>query len=269
MSFQKFMRSLFKVAEGVETIGSSKPNNTKGQTQVEESSERLLYIGDAEITGTPWFVDLMEGFYSSNKSIVPPECWKLSEDFHHIYDLWDLESKDDYLYEILEHFKEAKQKISDMYFEFLREIVENKKAGGDPDKVGMYTAFTIHVLQPFVRYEVLQHGAFHINGIPAIEVGGEYYLEKNMMGQFKNLQEVVENIPELYKWKESLLLMKMLHKEVKGRIKEEPGILQKDIKKQFGDGNESAVQKALYILENQGKVERKKKGSSYELFLKE
>ncbi len=157
------MRSLFKAAEGVENSQSSKPQNTKEQTQAEESSERLLYIGDAEIMGTPWFVNLMEGFYSSNKSIVPPECWKLSEDFHCIRDLWNLESKDDYLYEILEYFQEAKQKVSDMYFEFLREIEENKKASGDPDKIGMYTALTIHVLQPFVRYEVLDYGSFEIN----------------------------------------------------------------------------------------------------------
>lgn len=74
MSFQKLMRSLFKVAEGVVTSRSSKPKATIEQTKAEESPERLPFIGDAEIQGTPWFVNLMEGFYSSNKSIVPPEC---------------------------------------------------------------------------------------------------------------------------------------------------------------------------------------------------
>ena len=266
MSFQKFMRNLFKGTEGTETSRSNKPETTPEQPRTKEGPEQVPFILDAVIQGTPWFVNLMQGFYSSNKSIVPPECWKLPDGVKCTKDL-DLEN--DYHQEIWIAFKYAQRKITDMYFQFLREIEVNRKSGGDPGKVSMNISFTIHVLQPFVKYEVLESGAFYPTTIPAIEVGGEYYLRKNMMGQFKNLVEVVENIPELQEWKESLLLMEKLHKEVKKKIKQEPGIQQKDIKKLFGEGNEGTVQKAIYILEKQGKVERKKKGSTYELFLTE
>ena len=289
MSFQKFMRSLFKVTEGVKTPRCNKPKNsdvmkdeildsgtidlspllneqtTREPAAMGESPEPLPFIRDAEIQGTPWFVDLMQGLYNSSMSILPPESWILPDGVKSIQRL-DLDNANHM--EMYSAFQEAKRKVYNPYFEFLLEINENKKASGDPDKVGRYVGLSLSLLQPFVKYQVLEDGSFLPKTIPAIEVGGEYYLEKNMMGQFKNLLEVVENIPELHEWKESLLLMLKFHKEVKEKIKQEPGIQQKDIKKLFGEGNEGAVQKAIYILENQGKVERRKKGSTYELFIK-
>lgn len=95
------------------------------------------------------------------------------------------------------------------------------------------------------------------------------YLDKRT----EELNNYEQNLPELEAAYEKKMqfecnILPHLEKELLRIIKEQSGILQKDIYKMFDPIGKKYIQEKLYYAEKAGKITREKNGNSYKLFVK-
>ena len=98
---------------------------------------------------------------------------------------------------------------------------------------------------------------------------GKGYLEQRTT-ELKELEDNLEALEEKYNKRvlfESEILPN-LENEVLKIIKENPGIIQKDIYKRFDPDVKSDISSLLYFMAKDGKIKREKAGNSYKLNIK-
>lgn len=98
---------------------------------------------------------------------------------------------------------------------------------------------------------------------------GKGYLEQRT-AELKKLEDNLEALEEKYNKRvlfESEILPN-LENEVLKIIKENPGIIQKDIYKKFDQDLKSDISSLLYFMAKDGKIKREKAGNSYKLNIK-
>lgn len=98
---------------------------------------------------------------------------------------------------------------------------------------------------------------------------GKGYLEKRTE-ELKDLENNLEDLEEKYKKRAffETEILPNLENELLKIIKENPGIIQKDIYKKFDQDLKSDISSLLYFMAKDGKIKREKAGNSYKLNIK-
>ncbi len=177
--------------------------------------------------------------------------------------------------DLIENFRDkhkgiSPKKLVDEYYVLLGKIDECK-GKGDFGSMLMHCQLSISLLEPLINEEKREFGAFDIKSIPAIEVGSIFHAIYGEEGQLCNLKEVVECLPELEPWKntiEEAFAMKALTSKIYQYVKDNEGYLQKKLKKVIGVEDGRLVSRVVYYMALVGKLERKKTGNTYSLFAK-
>ncbi|MCK5268685.1 MAG: hypothetical protein KAR07_10965, partial [Spirochaetes bacterium] len=108
----------------------------------------------------------------------------------------------------------------------------------------------------------------YASSIPAIEDACIYYAIKNEIGQLKNIQEIVNAIPELKPWKEDVkrsFLINEISIKILNAVKNKPKTLQNKIKNEIDISDGRLVSNVIHYLENVNKIKRNKTGNTYEI----
>ena len=171
---------------------------------------------------------------------------------------------------IIDRFREAMkgtspQQAVDAYFDLLGKIEECKKKG-DFKKMLMHCQLSLPLLEPLIQHEKIVPAI-----IPAIEISSKFLAVYGMVGQLKNLKEIVETLPELAPWKdevESAFVMKDLASKIYTHVKEHDGCLQKDLKAALDFKDGYLLSNVVYYMDLVGKIERRKTGKTYSLSIK-
>ena len=98
---------------------------------------------------------------------------------------------------------------------------------------------------------------------------GKGCLEKRTE-ELKDLENNLEDLEEKYKKRAffETEILPNLENELLKIIKENPGIIQKDIYKKFDQDLKSDISSLLYFMAKDGKIKREKAGNSYKLNIK-
>lgn len=102
---------------------------------------------------------------------------------------------------------------------------------------------------------------------------GDCFTDEYLSERTKELNCLEQNLPALeadYEkkiWFENSVLPS-LEKDLLAIVKENPGVLQKDIYKMFDPMARSYIQEKLYFCEKSGSITREKSGNTYKLFVK-
>jgi len=159
------------------------------------------------------------------------------------------------------------QELVNQYF-ILMENLQNAKKQKDYSKFIQYCMMTLGLIEPFIRDTKKTFGNFVVSSIPAIEEVLPHYAVLGQVGQIENVKEVVEYFPELSPWKnnvEKALEMKILASKIYDYVKENPGTLQKHLKKKLDYNDGRLISNVIYYMEIHKKIQRKKTDNSYEL----
>lgn len=111
---------------------------------------------------------------------------------------------------------------------------------------------------------------FKIENIPAISIAVKYYSAMGIKGQLENLREFVSYFDDLKPWKieiEDHFNKLEIGEKIRKHIKENPGCLQKNLKKELDIGNGRTISTLIYLMNEYGIIGRKPSGKSYELYL--
>jgi len=176
---------------------------------------------------------------------------------------------------LIEKFREeckgvSLNKLADAYFDLLNQIEESRKRQ-DFNKMLMYCQMSLPLLEPLIEQTKKEFSVFDIRTIPAIEIGSIFWAIYGAEGQLLNIKEVVEYFPELEPWKKTIkkaFIIKELVPKIYQYVRRNKGCLQKELKKGLCAKDGRIVSNVVYYMELIGKLERKKMGNTYSLFVK-
>lgn len=166
------------------------------------------------------------------------------------------------------HKDQSLSKLTELYYSLLTKIQEEKK-NHEFKKMSMYSQMSLGLIEPLILQNKIAYGSFDLGSIPALEEPLSYYAVNGHGGQIQNIEEIVDFFPELSGWKELVDSAKetaTLSARLLKTIKENPGTLQKDIKKLINVEDGKKVANVLYYMELYGKIRKEKSGNTNQLF---
>lgn len=167
------------------------------------------------------------------------------------------------------HRDQSLSKLTELYYSLMTKIQEEKK-NRDFKKMSMYSQMSLGLIEPLILQNKIAYGSFDLGSIPALEEPLPYYAINGHGGQIQNIEDIVSFFPELSAWKELVTSSKEtanLSSRLIKAITENPGTLQKDIKKLIGVEDGKKVANVLYYMELYGKIRKEKSGNSNQLFV--
>jgi hypothetical protein len=167
------------------------------------------------------------------------------------------------------HKDQSLSKLNDLYYSLLTKIQEEKK-NRDFKKMTMYSQMSLGLIEPLILQNKIAYGSFDLGSIPALEEPLSYYAINGHGGQIKNIEEIVDFFPELSAWKEVVNGAKetaSLSASLMKVVNDNPGTLQKDIKKLINIEDGKKVANVLYYMELYGKIRKEKSGNTNQLFI--
>ncbi len=173
---------------------------------------------------------------------------------------------------LIEKFREKNQDRTDeeqvgQYFKLMVEL-QNAKKQKDYSKFIQYCMMSLGLIEAFIRDTKKTFGDFVVSSIPAIEEVLPHYAILGYVGQIENIKEVVTYFPELSFLKpkvEKAFEMRILSSKIYEYIKENPGTLQKNLKKKLNYNDGRIISNVIYYMEIHKKIQRKEINNSYEL----
>lgn len=159
--------------------------------------------------------------------------------------------------------------LVDLYFELLNNII-NEKANKNYSKMLMYSQMSFALIEPLIIAEKEEYGTFNITSIPSFELSLPHFAVTGANGQIKNIKEIVYSFPELLPWKEKVERAKKMNKltyELYKYIKDNPGILQKKLKKEIGYDDGVLISDTLYYMQLHNKIRKEKFSNINKLFV--
>lgn len=129
---------------------------------------------------------------------------------------------------------------------------------------------SLGLIEPLILQNKIAYGSFGLGSIPALDEPLSYYAINGYDGQIQNIEEIVGFFPELSGWQEMINNAKetaSMFARLLKTIKENPGTLQKDIKKLINVDDGKKVANVLYYMELYGKIRKEKSGNTNKLFL--
>lgn len=166
------------------------------------------------------------------------------------------------------HKNQSLKKLTDLYYSLLAKIQEEKK-NRDFKKMTMYAQMSLGLIEPLVLSNKITDGSFSLGSIPALEEPLPYYAINGYGGQIQNIEELIDFFSELSPWKSAVDEAKetaSLAFRLMKVINENPGTLQKDIKRLVDVEDGKRVANVLYYMELYGKIRKEKSGNTNQLF---
>lgn len=167
------------------------------------------------------------------------------------------------------HKDQSLSKLTELYYSLLTKIQEEKK-NREFKKMSMYSQMSLGLIEPLILQNKIAYGSFGLGSIPALDEPLSYYAINGYDGQIQNIEEIVGFFPELSGWQEMINNAKetaSMFARLLKTIKENPGTLQKDIKKLINVDDGKKVANVLYYMELYGKIRKEKSGNTNKLFL--
>ncbi|MCG2724684.1 MAG: hypothetical protein L6420_00275 [Elusimicrobia bacterium] len=167
------------------------------------------------------------------------------------------------------HKDKSLQDLLDLYFNMLGKI-NDEKSNKNYEKMIMYAQMSLGLIEPLIISEKEEYGAFNLSTIPALEFVLPHYAVKNLKGQIKNIEEIVNHFPELSPWRDDVEKAKEMTKiasTLYKHIKENPGTIQKNLKKEISYDNGKLIANTLYYMELNKKIQKEKYNNTYKLFV--
>ena len=167
------------------------------------------------------------------------------------------------------HKDQSLSKLNDLYYSLLTKI-QGEKKNRDFKKMTMYSQMSLGLIEPLILQNKIAYGSFDLGSIPALEEPLSYYAINGHSGQIKNVEEIVNFFPELSAWKEAVNGAKetaSLSTSLMKAVKDNPGTLQKDIKKLIDVEDGKKVANVLYYMDLYGKIRKEKSGNTNQLFI--
>lgn len=128
----------------------------------------------------------------------------------------------------------------------------------------------VSLIPSFVQSTMREHKRFDIRSIPGLEAGGTMLALAGDHSGIEEMKRVTQSLPQLSPWTSAIdehLHDMALFEAIEGAIRENPGCLQPSVKKLVGVTDGRRVATLIAWLEKADRVTRRKKGSTYELFL--
>jgi len=122
----------------------------------------------------------------------------------------------------------------------------------------------------FVQSTMREYRSFDIRSIPGLQAGGTMLALAGDRSGIEEMKRVTQSLPQLSSWTSAIdehLYDMALFEAIEGAIRGNPGCLQPSVKKLVGVTDGRRVATLIAWLEKAGRVTRRKKGSTYELFL--
>lgn len=157
----------------------------------------------------------------------------------------------------------------DRYFDLIEKIrVEKGKRGFR--QLLRFCEESLHLIPALVDEEKSQYGKFNIASIPAIEIGLKYWAAIGDLGRIQTIERMIDTLPELVPWEQEVRAAYSnteFSKGILAFVGEHPGTRQSRLGKTIGISGQT-VRWLVYYLEKTGRLRRKKKGNTYELYLR-
>lgn len=158
-------------------------------------------------------------------------------------------------------------RASDGYFDSMicmQEAVRNSDFEAAPRHVHE----NLRHISAWVRETCSEFGAFDIRTIPGIEQGGTVLALQGDDDGLARMRQVVDSTPELAPWRETVSQHERdreLFAAILATVRQQPGVLQTDIKTHVGESDGRRVANLLYYLDKAGKVARVKAGRTHKV----
>ncbi|QCX39567.1 hypothetical protein FF125_14370 [Aureibaculum algae] len=86
--------------------------------------------------------------------------------------------------------------LNNLYFKFLQKIQQADKAN-NINELLFNSQISLGLIEPLIYYNYKHYNSFDIKTIPAIDKGLIYFSVNGIIGQLKNIADIVEFFPEL------------------------------------------------------------------------
>lgn len=176
--------------------------------------------------------------------------------------------------EIIERFRQAnKGKQPDnlvaQYFDLLDKLYKatREKNGSEMLK---YSMMSLSLIEPLIISEKKEYGTFVIREMPGIDTFAMLNAVMGNQGQLNNLKDIISFFPELKSWKpisERAFHIKNIVSKIYQYVKNNEGCLQKNLWKSIGIEDKDFIREIVYHMDLMRKLNRKKVGNTYSLFI--
>lgn len=160
-----------------------------------------------------------------------------------------------------------KRKV-DLYFDLLDRI-RKEKSRHDYHRVLELCEQSLPLIPALIRDEKTEYGAFNIASIPAIETGLNCWAVLGELEKIRAVESLIERCPDLAFYDDHVqeaYAKADFAGSILGFIKENPGFRQSKLGKAIGLSGQT-VRWVVYYLERFGRIQRKKAGNTYELYV--
>jgi len=152
--------------------------------------------------------------------------------------------------------------LNDLYFETLEKI---QKADNENNisELLLNCQLSLGFIEPLICYNYKHYNSFNIKGIPAIYKGLAYYSINGIIGQIKNIADIVYFFDELKfnrKYVEEAYEMLKLTPKIYGLISKDGDIQQSKIKKKLNYENGQLITSTVNYMVNADRLAKYKIG---------
>ncbi|HEU0160917.1 MAG TPA: J domain-containing protein [Rhizomicrobium sp.] len=159
------------------------------------------------------------------------------------------------------------REATNRYFDLMGKI-QGAIAAQKYDEAADIIVQTLDVVEPWLKEDVGEYGKFLISSIPVFEQGGRIlaFLGKDI--ELARMEEITKRHPEFGPWRETVAEHRadqVRFVRILGAVREKPGILQTDMKKEIGEEDGRRIAALIGFLEKSGKLSRQKSGKTYKL----
>lgn len=136
------------------------------------------------------------------------------------------------------------------------------------DEAASIIVQTLEVVEPWLKEDVGEYGKFVIGSIPVFEQGGRILAFLGKDTELARMEDITKRHPEFGPWRETVAEHRadqVRFVRILGAVREKPGILQIDMKKEIGGEDGRRIATLIGFLEKSGKLSRQKSSKTYKL----
>ncbi len=163
------------------------------------------------------------------------------------------------------------KELAALYFTLLDKIIEADKEK-DINNLLMYCSLSLGLIESLIENTKQEYGSFREHVIPAIEKALIYFSVNGVIGQLRNIEDIVNYFEELENYKDKVqeaYLRKELASKIYKYISDNPNSLQVNLKKniEFNDGR--FIASTVHYMVNAEKLLKRKEGKKIILNINE
>ncbi|GLU43650.1 hypothetical protein [Allomuricauda sp. NBRC 101325] len=154
--------------------------------------------------------------------------------------------------------------LTDTYFELLQKIQQADKENNIQELL-LNAQLSLGLIEPLIIHSYKNYNSFEIKTIPAIEKGLKYFSVTGIIGQVKNISDLVNFFTELHFYKpevDQAFKRLELASKIYSLIKDNGDCQQSKIKKALNYDNGKFVSTTVYYMTKIGKLEKYNNGKT-------